>query len=38
MNKSQSGFRLLLTFEKVTSIDKVLKVLQLLDVKAEVEV
>ncbi|NJW52236.1 transcription-repair coupling factor [Salinimicrobium oceani] len=35
--KTRSGLRLLLTFEKVTSVDKALKVLQPLDVKAEVE-
>lgn len=35
--KSRSGLRLLLTFEKVTSVDKALKVLQPLDVKATVE-
>ncbi|MHA6278802.1 transcription-repair coupling factor [Salinimicrobium sp. CAU 1759] len=35
---TRSGLRLLLTFEKVTSVDKALKVLQPLDVKAEVEV
>ena len=36
--KTRSGLRLLLTFEKVTSVDKALKVLQPLDVKATVEV
>jgi transcription-repair coupling factor (superfamily II helicase) len=35
--KTRSGLRLLLTFEKVTSVDKALKVLQPLDVKVEVE-
>jgi transcription-repair coupling factor (superfamily II helicase) len=35
--KTRSGLRLLLTFEKVTSVDKALKVLQPLDVKAAVE-
>lgn len=36
--KTRSGLRLLLTFEKVTSVDRALKVLQPLDVKAKVEV
>ncbi|MFD2517564.1 transcription-repair coupling factor [Salinimicrobium flavum] len=36
--KTRSGLRLLLTFEKVTSVDRALKVLQPLDVKAPVEV
>ncbi|NJY61904.1 transcription-repair coupling factor [Salinimicrobium sp. CDJ15-81-2] len=36
--KTRSGLRLLLTFEKVTSVDKALKVLQPLDVKPPVEV
>ncbi|MDX1753149.1 MAG: transcription-repair coupling factor [Salinimicrobium sediminis] len=36
--KTRSGLRLLLTFEKVTSVDRALKVLQPLDVKATVEV
>ncbi|MGI0105364.1 transcription-repair coupling factor [Salinimicrobium sp. WS361] len=36
--KTRSGLRLLLTFEKVTSVDKALKVLQPLDVKTMVEV
>ena len=36
-NKTRSGLRLLLTFEKVTSVDKALRVLQPLDVKATVE-
>ena len=36
--KTRSGLRLLLTFEKVTSVDKALKVMQPLDVKVEVEV
>lgn len=36
--KTRSGLRLLLTFEKVTTVDKALKVLQPLDVKATVEV
>jgi transcription-repair coupling factor (superfamily II helicase) len=35
--KTRSGLRLLLTFEKVTSLDRALKVLQPLDVKAAVE-
>jgi transcription-repair coupling factor (superfamily II helicase) len=35
--KTRSGLRLLLTFEKVTSVDRALKVLQPLDVKAAVE-
>ncbi|MCY2685619.1 transcription-repair coupling factor [Salinimicrobium sp. TH3] len=35
--KTRSGLRLLLTFEKVTSVDKALKVLQPLDVKVAVE-
>ncbi|WP_029037577.1 transcription-repair coupling factor [Salinimicrobium xinjiangense] len=36
--KTRSGLRLLLTFEKVISVDKALKVLQPLDIKVEVEV
>ena len=35
--KTRSGLRLLLTFEKVTSVDKALKMLQPLDVRAKVE-
>lgn len=35
--KTRGGLRLLLTFEKVTSVDRALKVLQPLDVKATVE-
>ncbi|WP_029034496.1 transcription-repair coupling factor [Salinimicrobium terrae] len=35
--KTRSGLRLLLTFERVNSVDKALKVLQPLDVKAVVE-
>ena len=36
--KTRSGLRLLLTFEKVTSVDRALKVLKPLDVKEKVEV
>ena len=36
--KTRSGLRLLLTFEKVTSIDQALKVLEPLDLRAKVEV
>ena len=36
--KTRAGLKLLLTFEKVTSVDRALKVLQPLDVKAQVEV
>lgn len=36
--KTRSGLRLLLTFEKVTSVDRALQVLKPLDVKAKVEV
>jgi transcription-repair coupling factor (superfamily II helicase) len=35
--KTRSGLKLLLTFEKVTSVDKALKVLQPLDVKVPME-
>ena len=35
--KTRSGLRLLLTFEKVTSVDRALKVLKPLDVRAKVE-
>ncbi|MCC8359728.1 transcription-repair coupling factor [Salinimicrobium sediminilitoris] len=36
--KTRSGLRLLLTFEKVTTVDRALKVLQPLDVKVPVEI
>ncbi len=36
--KTRSGLRLLLTFEKVTSVDRALEVLKPLDVRAKVEV
>ena len=36
--KTRGGLRLLLTFEKVTSVDRALKVLKPLDVKEKVEV